>query len=108
MNAIVIDFETYFDASYTLKKLSIAEYVHDPRFHVQATARDLIVEAVLRLEAHGLPVMFHVHDEVIVEVPEEAAEDAAHRVEATMNEIPAWANGLPIACEVSVSDRYGK
>lgn len=32
---VTVDFETYFDADYTLKKLSTSEYVRDPRFKIQ-------------------------------------------------------------------------
>jgi len=38
MNITVLDFETYFDAAYSLRNLSIPEYVHDPRFRVHGLA----------------------------------------------------------------------
>ena len=75
---------------------------------VQATARDLLVEAILRLESVGLPVLFHVHDEVVCEIPAEAANLALDSVERELSRTPAWASGLPVACEVQVADRYGK
>jgi DNA polymerase bacteriophage-type len=75
---------------------------------VQATARDLLVEAILRLERLGFPVLFHVHDEVIVEVTTERAEEAKVAVGQELNRIPAWASGLPIACEVRQADNYHK
>ncbi len=75
---------------------------------VQATARDLLVEAILELERRGLPVAFHVHDEVIVEMPEASADESARRVEEVMSDPPGWAEGLPVAAEVKVADRYGK
>src|SRR5262249_32519853 len=37
---------------------------------VQGTARDLLAAALLRFEARGLPVVFHCHDEVVIEAPE--------------------------------------
>lgn len=74
----------------------------------QATARDLLVEAILKLETAGLPVLFHVHDEVVLEVKQFEAAAAKERVEQIMSETPAWAKGLPIACEVKVADRYEK
>jgi DNA polymerase I-like protein with 3'-5' exonuclease and polymerase domains len=75
---------------------------------VQATARDLLVEAVLRLEAQGFPVLFHVHDEVIVEVTESQVEKAKVAVTDALTRVPGWAPELPIDCEIKVSDRYGK
>ena len=36
---------------------------------VQATARDVLVEAITRMEARGLHVVLHVHDDVVVEAP---------------------------------------
>jgi len=31
---LTLDFETYYDKEYSLRKLTIAEYIHDPRFEV--------------------------------------------------------------------------
>jgi DNA polymerase family A len=75
---------------------------------VQAVARDLLVEAVLRVEDRGLPVLFHVHDEVVVEVDGAAATEAVHTVEKELSCVPPWAAGLPISCEVKTVSRYGK
>ncbi|MEX2217060.1 MAG: DNA polymerase [Phycisphaeraceae bacterium] len=75
---------------------------------VQSTARDILAEAILAIERAGFPVMFHVHDEVIVEVPKDQAEQALGTVTRILQQTPAWAHGLPIACEANIADRYGK
>ena len=75
---------------------------------VQATARELLVEAILRLESHGQIVLFHVHDELIVETPATNADEVAAVVRSEMTRVPGWAAGLPIDCEVHVPTRYGK
>jgi DNA polymerase len=75
---------------------------------VQATARDLLVESVLAIESDGLPVVFHVHDEVVVEVPAEHADRALETVTNLMGRTPGWADGLPVACEGGVATCYGK
>jgi DNA polymerase len=75
---------------------------------VQAVARDLLVEAMLRLEERECPILFHVHDEVIVEVPEARTSEALQIVEEELSRVPTWAVGLPIGCEVRTAARYGK
>ena len=61
----------------------------------QATARDLLAEAMWRMEQAGLKTVGHVHDEVILEVPEGSV--TVEDVCAIMNQNPAWADGLPLA-----------
>lgn len=61
----------------------------------QATARDLLAEAMWRLERAGLDIVGHVHDEVILEVPEGSA--TVDEVSGIMNQNPPWAEGLPLS-----------
>lgn len=75
---------------------------------VQATARDLLIEAVLALEAAGREVLFHVHDEVLVQAPLAESDAATTDVQRILSNVPVWATELPVACEVHVADRYGK
>lgn len=74
---------------------------------VQAIARDLIMDAVSRMESAGYPVILHVHDELLCEVPASLGitPRIVHRV---MTEKPSWASALPIDAECWVSTRYGK
>ena len=58
---------------------------------VQATARDILAEAMLRLDAHGYKIVMHVHDEAVIEAPEDVSlEDIC----TIMGQAPTWANGL--------------
>ena len=71
---------------------------------VQAIARDLLAAAIVRFEARGLPVVFHCHDEAVVEVPAGNIADAD--VLAILTEPPAWAAGLPLAGSVHSGPHY--
>lgn len=61
----------------------------------QATARDLLAEAMRRMELAGLDIVGHVHDEVILEVPKGSI--TVDEVCAIMNVKPRWADGLCLA-----------
>jgi DNA polymerase len=74
---------------------------------VQAIARDILVAAAQRFEAAGLPVILHVHDELLAEVPVERGVTHA-LVHALMTQRSAWTAGLPIDAECWVGTRYGK
>lgn len=73
---------------------------------VQATARDILAEALLSLYREGFKVIFHVHDEVIIEVPEDF--DDLERVKKILCREPAWIEGLPLDVEMEVATFYKK
>ena len=78
---------------------------------VQSTARDIMADALLRLDADNMRPVLTVHDEAVCEVPwtrfPEAAAAAA-RVGEIMAVVPEWAPGLPLAVDVSAGRRYVK
>lgn len=74
---------------------------------VQATARDLLVSAMHRVDAHPAytPVL-SVHDELLSEVsPEDADLDEYCGL---MSQLPAWAEGLPLESDGWIDDRFRK
>jgi len=75
---------------------------------VQATARDVMGSMILSIERAGLPVVMHVHDEVVVEVDETSAEDALAEVLRIMHTPPDWLPALPVAAEGKILEAYEK
>lgn len=64
---------------------------------VQGTSRDLLAEAMLRMNKMGYSIVMHIHDEVVLETP-----DGKHSVEevcAVMAEQPEWVTGLPLRAD---------
>ncbi|MFC2680907.1 MAG: hypothetical protein ACFN0I_08885, partial [Limosilactobacillus vaginalis] len=72
---------------------------------VQATSRDLLAEAMRRLEAAGNPAVMHIHDEAVIEAP--TGRSLATMVKI-MTEVPDWANGLILNAAGFVGDFYKK
>lgn len=72
----------------------------------QATARDCLAEAVDRLEAAGYPVVFHVHDEVVIDAG--PGKDCLEDVVEIMRQVPAWAEGLPLNADGWVNPFFKK
>ncbi|WP_288786258.1 DNA polymerase [uncultured Bacteroides sp.] len=73
---------------------------------VQAIARDCLAAAIEHLEEAGFPVVFHVHDEVVIDCPESKADlDAV--VQIMTQPIP-WAVDLPLNADGWVGDFFKK
>ena len=73
---------------------------------VQAIARDCLAEALERLEALGYAVVFHVHDEVVIECTPDRAD--LDRVAAIMSQPLTWAPDLPLGADGWIGDFYKK
>jgi DNA polymerase len=72
---------------------------------VQATSRDLLAEAMRRLEATENTVVMHIHDEAVIDAP--TGRSLATMVKI-MTEVPDWANGLILNAAGFVGDFYKK
>ena len=72
---------------------------------VQATARDILAEAMLRLDAKGYRIVMHVHDEAVIEAP---ASTDLNDICVTMAQQPQWAKGLLLRADGYICDFYKK
>ena len=76
---------------------------------VQAIARDCLAEAIERLEAAGYPIVFHIHDEVVIDIkPYAFGEDMLADVVRIMAQPITWAQGLPLAADGWVGTFFKK
>lgn len=75
---------------------------------VQAIARDLLGDAMLRMQDECYEIVASVHDEVIVEVPEINAKDHYNRLVEIMSTPPQWAEDLPLNADGGVMMFYQK
>ena len=64
---------------------------------VQATARDLLAQAMLRLRNKGFEIVMHIHDEAVLEVPDGVSD--VDEICHIMSEAPDWAAGLPLRAD---------
>jgi DNA polymerase bacteriophage-type len=72
---------------------------------IQGLCRDVLRDAWINLDKHGYRVLWSVHDELIVELPEDADVKEAEQV---MLDAPEWARFIPLAVESQVSQHYVK
>lgn len=73
----------------------------------QALCRDLLANALVTVENAGWPIILHIHDECVCEVPN-TEEYTAKMLEDMMCILPSWAAGFPLAAEGAELKRYAK
>ena len=61
------------------------------------------MQQMLELERQGLRTLFHVHDEVILEVPLTEVAAATEIVQRVMTTPPDWLPDLPLECEIKIT-----
>ena len=76
---------------------------------VQAIARDCLAESIERLSAAGFPIVFHVHDEVVIDIKPYADNDTMlKQVCDIMRQPPVWAPDMPLDAAGWVGDFFTK
>ncbi|MEF3317656.1 DNA polymerase [Peptoniphilus grossensis] len=71
---------------------------------VQAIARDILAEAMMRLEKKGFNIVMHIHDEVVIESDSSSIEE----INEIMSVVPSWAPGLILDADGFESEFYKK
>ena len=73
----------------------------------QALARDIFSDMLLRVSSAGHNIVFHVHDEMVIEVDAQDAEKVYKGVVDIMSQPPEWID-LPLDAEGAILTRYEK
>lgn len=74
----------------------------------QAVARDCLALTLMRLYGNGLPAIMHIHDEAVIEVPKDEADEYLDIVEKTFALPIPWAEGLVLTAAGFTNDYYMK
>lgn len=74
----------------------------------QAVARDCLAITLMRLSENGLPAIMHIHDEAVIEVPKDEADEYLDIVEKTFALPIPWAEGLALTAAGFTNDYYMK
>ena len=96
-------------------KMTLRYTLPDPKLYgakileniVQALARNVAMQAAVRLARRDLRFVLQSHDELLFSVPEDAVADARLIIEEEMTREPRWLPGLPLAVEIGEGDNYG-
>jgi DNA polymerase bacteriophage-type len=75
---------------------------------IQAMCRDLMADALVRVEDSGLSPVMHVHDEIVCEVDGTQGAAALEYLHEIMTTLPGWATGFPVGAAGFHARRYRK
>ena len=73
---------------------------------IQAIARDILADGLLRATRAGYNIIAHIHDEIVCEEPDEGLNVGG--LEAVMSSAPAWATGLTLDAKCFETQQYRK
>jgi DNA polymerase len=68
----------------------------------QGVARDILALALLRLDKLGYRTILHIHDSVIIELPEDEALVKTNDMIEALTTPPDWADGLPLDADIEL------
>ena len=104
---------TYYGTNQTTRKWEVIETYGGKLTEniVQAIARDCLAEVLVAIEKdrkYNIKTIFHVHDEVVCEVPEISAVVELWGLRDHFARVPAWAKGLPLKGDGYITKYYLK
>lgn len=74
----------------------------------QALARDIFCDMLCKIDANGHEIIFHVHDEVVVECDADKAEESLRDIVSLMSTPPDWIPDIPLSAEGKILTKYEK
>jgi DNA polymerase bacteriophage-type len=75
---------------------------------VQAIARDLLLHSMFKLEKYGVPIVAHIHDEVVCEIDTWEQASSLEQIIDLMSVSPEWAADLPLGADGYTCEFYKK
>jgi DNA polymerase len=74
----------------------------------QAVCADVLRDKLALAEDMGLPIVLHVHDEIVCEVPDEAVPSAQKMLDSALKNQLDWAPSFPLGAEIMSGKEYRK
>lgn len=74
----------------------------------QAIARDLLAHGMVKAAKNGIPIVMHIHDQIVGLVKEEEAEERLQVLIECMTDLPPWAKGMPVGAAGHISKWFVK